>query len=608
MIKQIKKRHIIVLLALLLPFWLLGISNYFFSSSSYRYAHDGALLWEGNIDGILMIIAISIFIAGIWVAGLYKGFLDKYIDQINTGITGKIKDIKENPRKILLHCVILISIFGLALLMEILLSRTSLFRYFSFLVRVARLSFYMAGGLTVYFIYLFRNKPEKLFLSLSLLIGAVYVIAPQPFWYAWDNGVHYAWSVAESFIWNVSVSRADHLVAQAPEYHSFLQYEITNNLAGLLEGRSDAVIYSFRKGTDTFAWSMFYHPFIYNRLAHIPAGLMIFAGRSLTLPPIIIIKLGTVINHIIYTLLVYFSMKRLSSGKYLLAVIAMFPTAFVLSTTYGYDHWMIGFLMLGFAYYFHEIQNPDKKIETKSIIIMIISFVVALGPKAVYVPIMLILYFIKKEKFNTEKGRRAYLAAVTASIIFVFASFAIPYIFSGGGGYYEDFRGGSNVDAVSQTMYVLKNPFTYMVTYLRFLIPYLNIFDQNYITYFAHSGYSSFFHLVLILLWFVTITDRNDKDMLTSSIKYKIIVTAVLFATISVFSLSMYIGFTDLGATEIAGVQGRYLIPLLFPFLYSAGGFKIQNNINKTAYTCFVFGIMSLVLLSGAWEKFIVNT
>jgi len=480
------------------------------------------------------------------------------------------------------------------------------------MARTVRASFYMAAGLSIYCIAVFRNKPEMLFLSLSLVIGFLYITAHPPQWYAWDNGIHYAWTVEESFIWNVSVSRADFLLANTPEFYSFHSYvsnsEVAGGFGGLLESREDVVYYTFRKGNETLAWSGFINSPLYNRLAYIPAGLMIFIGRSLALPPIFILKLGTLVNHIIYTSIVYFAMKRLSSGKYIMAVIAMIPTAFVLSTTYGYDHWMIGFLMLGFAYYFHEVQNPDKKIELKSIIIMITSFVLGLGPRAVYVPLMLILYLIKKDKFNTGKNRKFYLIAVTASILFVFATFAVPYIASGGGAHYEDARGGSGVDAVSQTMYVLKNPFTYAITFLKFFISYINIFTQNYITYYAHLGHSSFSGLLLILLGFVVITDRNEYDLITSAAKHKIIVAALIFVTIAAYSLAMYIGFTEVGATEIAGVQGRYLIPLLFPFLYTTGGFKVKNNINKTIYACSVFGISSLILLTGAWEKFILHT
>ena len=608
--KKTQKRHIAVLLILLIPFILLGISNYFFASSSYVLDSTGTRQWAGNPDGLFMALAISVSLFALWIAGLYTGHLDKCIESITTAYKNMINAIKENPKKIRLHAAILLSIVLLAVIVEFLFSRYAPFQSFSMYSALIRILFYMTAGLSVYFIAVLHKKPEILFLFLSLLIGFLYIAAYPFIWYGWDCGVHYAWAVEQSFIWNVSVSRADFLMANTPEFYPFHLYaadhELAGGISGLLESRQDAVLYTFRKGTGTFAWSGFTNIHLYERLAHIPTGLMIFIGRSLTLPPILILKLGTVVNHLIYTLLVYFALRRLNSGKYLMAVIAMFPTSFVLSTTYGYDHWVTGFLLLGFAYYIYEAQNPEKKIEPKNMIIMITAFIIGIIPKAAYAPMILILYFIKKDKFNTAKERKIYLAAVTASILLVLASFAVPFLAAGGGE--GDWRGGSDVNGARQLMFVLQNPITFIMIFFRFLISYLNIFTQNYITYFAHLGNSSFYHPILLLLGFVMITDRNENDIPTSAARYKIPVAAVGLATIALFSLAMYIGFTEVGADTIAGVQGRYMIPILFPLLYVLGNFKIQNKINKTAYNCSVFGIMSFVLLTGAWEKFILHT
>jgi len=591
----------------LVPFWLIGLSNYFLSSASFIYDADGARQWIGDIDGILMTIVINFVLIAIWGITLFTGYLDKFITRTVDWYICKKKFIKDNPKKVFLHIVILFAIGIAALAIEIFISRYLPFRGFSALARVVRLSFYFGAGLAIYCLVVFRGKPEAMFLSLSLVIGFVYIAAHPPYWYAWDNGIHYAWSLEESFIRNVSVSYSDFLLAGASEYYSFLAYEESLGLSGVMMGHGNVTLFSFPKGTETVAWIVDDSRFWYSSLAHMPQGFMLFIGRSLALPPIFAFKLGLMINHLIYTLLVYFAMKRLNSGKYLLAAIAMVPTAFVFSTTYGYDHWLLGFLMLGFAYYFYEVQNPDKKIELKSMIIMIAAFVFGLSTKAVYIPVMLILYFIKRDKFTTEKGRKVYFSALTASILFVFASFAVAYIASGGGGE-GDWRGGDNVNASMQTLFILQNPLVYTGILLRFIMSYVRLFSENYFTNFAHLGYSSFFFLIWVVIGFTAITDRNEKDALTSTAGSKALMAFLIFATIAMFSTSMYIIFTEVGGSIIAGVQPRYKLPLLFPFLYVIGGFKIQNNINKTAYSCAVYGIMSFILLVGAWQKFILYT
>jgi len=333
---------------------------------------------------------------------------------------------------------------------------------------------------------------------------------------------------------------------------------------------------------------------------------MIYIARSLGLAPILIAKFGPIGNHLLYIVLVYFAIKRLTTGKYLMASIAMVPTMFVLSTTYGYDFWLIGFMMLCFAYFIYEVQNPDDKISKMSVIIMLGSLLLGLAAKAIYFPVIALLYLIKKEKFNTTKGHRYYIVAVTLLLVFVVGSFILPFLTSGGGGE-GDWRGGEDVNSSAQTMFILQNPFAYALILLGFLQTYLKIFTENYITYFAHLGYSSFFFIAWLVIVFTALTDRNEKDRLSSTVKNKLIITIITFVTIVLFTTSMYVLTTEVGSSTIYGVQPRYKLPLLFPFLYLVGSFNIQNNIKKATYSTIVFGTISFILLVGAWEKFVAH-
>ncbi|MCL2661739.1 MAG: DUF2142 domain-containing protein [Oscillospiraceae bacterium] len=608
--KKIRKKHIGILLVLLIPFWLIGISNYFFASTSFVLA-DGTRQWVGDIDGLLMTLVINLVIIGAWLAGLLTGYLDICITRTVDRILRKKKFIKENPKKILLHIGILFTIVILALIIEVFFSRFASIRDSGF-GRLVRLTFYAAVQLSVYCIVVFRNRPEALFVSLSLVIGFLYIIAHPPLWYGWDSGIHYSWAIEESFLVNVSVTRADYLIANTPEFYSFFEYEIYNDLDGFISGRGDYTIFSYLKGTDTFSWLEVQNRTIYDRLAFWPSGLMIFIGRSLTLPPILIVKLSAAANHLLFILLVYLAMKRLTSGKYILAVIAMIPTVFVLSTSQGYDPWVIGFFILSFAYFFHELQNPETKISKISVVIIIGSMFLGLMPKAVYFPLMAVLYFIKKDKFKTQKGYRGYITAVSVAIIVTVLSFAVPYIVSGGGGG-GDTRGGSEVNSSLQTMFILENPLAYAGILLRFLFSYVTDLSQNYVTHFAHMKYSSFPLLVWLMIALTMITDRNEKSSLTSGAGLKIVMTFFTFATLALISTSMYILITAVGANNINGVQPRYNIPLLFPFLYIVGSIKSlrgiylkeYSNAIKTAYSCIVFGCMCFVLFVGVWEKFL---
>jgi uncharacterized membrane protein len=614
LLKQpIKKKHIIALLVLLLPLWLIGINGFFFSSAAYQFVSSPEFMtevsrqWVGDSDGILMTLVISVVITILWWMGVHTKHTDRFIGFFVNGV----RVIKAKPRKALMYVGILFTLAIVAVFIEVIFSvNTS----FISLVSAIRMLFFFSVGLSLYCIVVFRNSPERLFLFLSLTIGCLYIAAHPLMWYGWDNRIHYSWALEESFIWTVSVSEMDVMFSTVPEMHWFWSFDSTAADAGYsdwISGQTYTTLYTFRKGTDTLSEiGIGGHSYnFYTRLAYIPTGLMIFIGRSLSLPAIIIVKLGTLGNHLLYTIIVFFAIKRLNSGKHLMAVIAMFPTAFVLSTTYGYDHWVTAFTMLGFAYYFNELQNPKKKIKISTMIIMIGSFFVGVGPKAVYVPLMLILFFVKKDKFNTNKTRWLYMASVTGAIIFAVSSFALPFIITSGEGA-ADFRGEANVNAVAQAEFILRNPLAYARILWYFLKSYLNIpikaySVQNFTTNFAHLNPSSYYHLVWVLVLFVTLTDRNKNDEHTCNIKNKVVTSFVTLSTVALFSTALYIAFTDVASGHIAGVQGRYLFPVLFPFLYTVGSFKLQNNMNKTVYSTSVFAIISFVLLTGAWENLV---
>jgi len=611
------KRNIITLLIIIVSLLLIGVSNYFFADSSYHFIINPETnermgrYWVGDIDGVLMAIALCVVVIALWIPAARFGWIDKFVKcLINKALYYK-QHIAENKKKYLFYVCMLCLIPVIALAIDYVFSFFTP-RIFGHTIR--RVTFFTTVGLSIYSIIIFRGKPEKLFVSLSLIIGFLYVITHPLLFFGFDNEVHYAWIVEESYIRNVSVVESDYVLARTLQ---------TEYFGWLPSGESNAVVYSFPKGEGTLAWTGQYGlRMLYSRLTHIPMGLILYFGRSLALHPNIILWMIMYGSHLLYTFIVYLALRRLNSGKYLMAAIAMVPLTFLVSASVGYDGWMKAFLLLGFAYYFYQLQTPDKKVKPKDMIIMFSAFLLGLAPRVVYFPLLLILYNMRKDKFKTDKGYKCYLAAVTGAIIFVIGSFVIPY-YTTTGVSMDDPRGDNNVSIAGQIMFILQNPLVYSRILLTFLKDYLNIFlSNNFITCYISYEHLSFPNLTILLILAVALTDRCVQDKFTSSVWLKLFVILVFFSTIALFTTSMYIGFTDVGASYILGVQRRYLIPLLFPFLYVICNFKfmskannaadafinrfgVEKILNRAPYSMFVFGIMSLVLFSGAWNTFL---
>jgi len=606
-IQKFQVKHIFLLILLLAPIVLIGVSNYFFAYSSFHNVENarGEIYrqWVGDTDGILMTMILSAIIILLWLIGVFTGKLDNLMTSIPQSIKNRIAFIKSNPKKTAIHAGILISIIIIAMLIVPLSVSTGSKLAWA---RMARTLFFIASGFSIYFIVFFHRNVEKLFVLLSLSIGFIFIMAHPHYWYGWDNAVHYAYAFEESFVRYASINEVDLALAQ----NGHIPFSITPAYDGfpqLMTGRELVTISQFHLKSGSLSFIGSEGHTLLMRLAHIPAGIMLFIGRSLVLSPLNILRLGLFANHLIYTAIVYYAIKRLNSGKHLMAIIAMFPTVFVLSTNYGYDYWVIAFAMLGFAYYFNEIQNPNEKIKLNTIITMIGSFIVGMGPKATYISMMVILFFIKRNKFKTTKGHWLYLLAVTLGILVVASIFMIP-ILTGNTGPGDPRADYSVVSYENQMSFILNNPLTYIGILIDSLKEYLNVFtNSNYVTSFAYMGTTPYFYLTWMLILFVMFTDRNEKDLISTRAMYKVIVSVVAFGTISLFHTAAYIVITPVGYNGIFGAQARYMLPVLFPVLYIIGGFKIENNINKTAYTTGIFSIMSFVLLYGVWNTLIVR-
>ena len=541
-----------------------------------------------NKDSILMTIIIDFFIIIFWLLSIKTGYIDKII--LNFAST--VYFIKNNIRNIIKNISIIVAIIIIAIIIE---------NIYSFIanndsINIYRVYLYIAIGLVIFFLIVLRNHSEKLFFLVSIVIGLLYIISlPPHIRTTWDEETHYKKVVEQSFISKVSINNSIYkfcstLPITYSKINLFDKKTKEDYLTNVNSEKNRKIVETYSKKTS-----------IYRDIAYIPAGLMIFLGRSLALQESKIFILGRIGIHLLYTLIVYFALKRLNSGKYIMIVIALLPTAFFQSVTYTYDYWIIAFLMLGFAYFFHEIQNPEKKINIKNLIIMIGSFVLGLGPKAIYFPLMLVLYFLPKEKFKNKESYKYYLFTVTFLGFLIIMSFMLPLITTNGEAF-SDLRGGSDVSAIGQIKFILKNLKTYMIILLNFIKTYINIFNgQDYTTFFAYLGRMPYHNLILTLLGFVVITDKNQKDVLSSNFKYRIIISALVFTTVILIVTSLYIAFNGVGSLVIHGVQGRYLLPLLFPFFYILGSSKIQNNMNKILYSSIIFGIMSFVLLYGIW-------
>ena len=423
------------------------------------------------------------------------------------------------------------------------------------------------------------KKPELIFVWLTLVMGGLMAfLFPDHAIVTWDNSFHYQHAVNYSMLGRVRFTEADMLAmdpntpmekSAGAERAAFIaeQDEKARNGAVYVTGGCHMMLKEF--------WLAF-------------NGLGLFLGRVFHLNYWMMWSLGRLTGLLAYILIGYFAIRRLRSGKMIAAAVLMIPQQIFQAANYTYDPGVTAFLALGCAYFFAQWQEGDRKISWKDQCIMIGSLFLGCLAKQIYFPVALIPLFLPKEKFESPRARKRFIAADLLAVLTLILLFAVPFVTGDGEG---DSRGGEGVNAFGQVQYILSNPFEYADTLIHFLGRYLHPDNATgFLTSFAYFGVTRDGAIYLIVLAAAAFLDRDETDeRFGREIGRRVLVECVLFATLVLITTSLYISFTEVGSNKIAGVQARYLAPLLFPAMMALTSSRIRNKMNPALYHGLIF-------------------
>lgn len=461
------------------------------------------------------------------------------------------------------------------------------------------------------------DRPERGLLAVMVAAGILLTtFTPLYTHVSWDDHIHYDRAVATSYLVDPEYSLGDAaLVARA--YDDVARFSRASEGPGWtnpydperLQGIYDRIdqLGSFDEAAVRLDGAITLRGVgivEYYTVAYIPAAIGLWAARLLGLATTQAFLLGRLMTFACYAALTYFACKRLRSGKMVLAACALVPTAVFLASGYSYDFWLIGFLMLGFAVFAGELQRPDEPLRWRWFLLMIAAFLLGLGPKAVYVPVAAMLLFMPRAKFAKVGApaagggipaltHRRYLVVVFASALFVLATFVLPFFVAGPGE--GDARGGA-VNPGMQMAFILHDPVGYLNVFGRFLEDYLALRNAEFaLTDFCGLETAHIERMVAVLLLAVALTDRRACDAAFATHAKRIAMAVLALLTVFLIATALFISFTPGGADYIAGVQGRYLLPLLFPVFLFCCNFRpldrLGEGIDRTAYH---YGILAL--------------
>lgn len=456
------------------------------------------------------------------------------------------------------------------------------------------------GVVTILYLYfknnLFSGKIEKLFLSIVFIIGGLFILLqPHTTSFSWDDQIHFS-SIYRIF-------ELDGLTEWKESYHTMTEIAPFSDSINTVEERNlqNDYLESNNKVVKTESNSRLIS---YNQIGYIVPGFVLKICSMIGISTVVTVILTKFSMLSVYGIIMYFAIKVSPYGKRIIAIFGLIPTVLFLSTQFSYDPPIIASMCLFVAEFLSVMCNKKKKIDLKVCLILLISIIVASFIKAVYIPLILLCLLIPKDNFLNDKQRKNFKIGVILIFIMIVITFVVPAVTTSDA--IGDFRGG-NTNSSEQLHMILKNPLGYAnllkdtagALLADRTISSFALYNYSYVKNVLNTpSYTNIYFIILLLLVFVILTDSyNDKKIKNEKL-IKIFNCFIIIGIIILIWTALYIAFTPVGEMTINGVQSRYFLPLIIPFvLINLSNNKIKSDYNIITYDSVIMGIMSLTLL-----------
>lgn len=315
-----------------------------------------------------------------------------------------------------------------------------------------------------------------------------------------------------------------------------------------------------------------------NFVAYIPAAIAIRIADVFTNSPMILFYIGRIMNLLVSLSLILLAIKVIPKHKKVLLMVACIPMFIQQLISYSYDSLLNACCLLLIAYIIKFINDKEKISRKEFQIFILLSFLI-LEIKAPYAILSALIIMVPKTKFESKKEKIKKIIILAISILILYL--LTELILSIG---YIPLKEVTEKSQPSQLHYLITHPIhllkviinTFRLKGIWYLDSLIGIFGWLKFRLDKMLVISYYIVLILVLLAEKSQLKRNQR---------LIIITTVLIIAGGIFA-AMYFGWSAYKLPYVEGVQGRYFIPLLVPFMLAVMPREKKLKIeNKTIYT-----------------------
>jgi Predicted membrane protein (DUF2142) len=280
-------------------------------------------------------------------------------------------------------------------------------------------------------------------------------------------------------------------------------------------------------------------------------------GRVLNLPALTVLITMRLVGLFVYTFLVWLAIKIIPFGKWLLAVLVITPMAVYQASTISTDTVSngIGFLFIACCLHFAD----QTEVNWKNFGILILLFFLLFSTKVNLAFLAFLPFIILRPAWF--KMKRGYILLVLSAVLLLLLEVGGWNILA----YSRFYTAMPGANPVSQARYILTRPFSIVTLIFSDLWTHIFLYIKGWIADYGYGYWGTPWFIIPIYLLALfagyLIEDKKRPDK-----RARIALISVFGIGYLATLMSLYVGYTPVGSSEIQGVHGRYFI-VIFPLL-----------------------------------------
>jgi uncharacterized membrane protein len=329
---------------------------------------------------------------------------------------------------------------------------------------------------------------------------------------------------------------------------------------------------------------------LYSPIGYMPQSILIAVGSFFNAPPVMLLYLARLGILVVWILLGFLAIKLIPYKKWAVFAILLFPMLVAQSVAIGVDAISIGTALIFIAAILKS--TATKAIDRKTMIIIIVVAIAMVMSKQITVVLLPLIFLLKNNIMSSTKRSILFklLIALAPIIILLCWTFIVGQVSSSTG------QVANNQDTGKQISFLLSNPTHFLsVLFNTFFFSWGNSVLQSIIGLFGwvDAALSEIFvaigYTALAVILFVSYKE-DSKVKVQLSIRVMFAILSILYA-LAVCG-AMYLLYSPVGMNIVIGVQGRYLLPILFMLIPVTYGFAITSRRKYVIFVLVSVGIL----------------